>query len=165
MSAKIVIDSVRERHLMAIDIFERYIHYLALGIITIINAFDPEVIVLGGGVSAAGDFLLEPLRRHVKEHIFYKDLPHATVELSPLGNDAGIIGAGCLARLRARVIRHEAKSPRNPGGLFFLITGKAKPLFGVYRVEGRLAQRSTDHTLLASSGDEASSSGKLRKFA
>lgn len=105
VTAKIVIDAARERDPMAIDIFDRYIHYLALGIITIINAFDPEVIVLGGGVSAAGDFLLEPLRRHVEEHIFYKDLPHATVELSPLGNDAGIIGAAMLGAIESGGIK------------------------------------------------------------
>jgi len=99
VTAKIVIDAAREMDPMAVNIFDQYIRYLTMGIITIINAFDPEVIVLGGGVSRAGDFLLEPLRREVEAHIFYKDLPHATVELSTIGNDAGVIGAAILGAL------------------------------------------------------------------
>jgi glucokinase len=72
-----------------------------MGIITIINAFDPEIVVLGGGVSRAGDFLLSSLRREVESRIFYKELPHAVVELSTIGNDAGVIGAAMLGAIES----------------------------------------------------------------
>ena len=52
--------------------------------------------MLGGGVSKAGAFLLEPVRKKVEERRFYKTLPFARIELSELGNDAGIIGAALL---------------------------------------------------------------------
>ena len=54
------------------------------------------MIAIGGGVSAAGDFLLEPVREKLKKYVFYKTMPYARVELATLGNDAGIIGAACL---------------------------------------------------------------------
>ncbi len=98
MNAKIVIDSAREGDETALKIFDKYIYYLAMGIITMINSFDPEIIAIGGGVSRAGDFLMDALRKKVQKHIFYKELPYARIELAELGNDAGIIGAAMLGR-------------------------------------------------------------------
>lgn len=97
INAKIIEDAARAGDQIAVEIFDRYIYYLAMGIISIINAFDPEVIIIGGGVSGAGDFLLKPLIEKVKEHIFYKELDYADIRLAKLGNDAGIIGAAMLA--------------------------------------------------------------------
>lgn len=96
VTAKIVIDAAKSGDPAGVAIFERYVYILSMGIITLINCFDPEVFVLGGGVANAGEFLLDAVRTKVEELIFYKDLPHATVELAILGNDAGIIGAAML---------------------------------------------------------------------
>ena len=89
-------DSAKEGDIFALEIFERFIHYLAMGIVSLINLFDPEVIAIGGGVAKAGDFLMEALLPEVKKHIFYKDLPYADIMLSPMGNEAGIIGAAMM---------------------------------------------------------------------
>jgi len=97
ITAKIVIDAAREGDELAMAIFDKYVRYLALGIINIINILDPEVVALGGGVSKAGDFLLDKVRAVMNAHIFYKKLAHADIMLSPLGNDAGVIGAAMLA--------------------------------------------------------------------
>lgn len=99
VTAKMVLDAAKEKDPAAVMIFERYIRYLAMGMITIINAFDPEVIAIGGGVSHAGDFLLQPLCEEVEKHIIYKDVAHARICLAQLGNDAGIIGAAMLGRI------------------------------------------------------------------
>jgi len=98
ITAKTVIDSAKERDTVAGVVFNQYIHYLSMGIITIINSFDPEVIALGGGISGAGQFLLDAIRQKVQESIFYKDQPYARIELAQLGNNAGIIGAAMLGR-------------------------------------------------------------------
>ena len=71
---------------------------LAHGIISIINTLDPEIIVLGGGVSMAGDYLLDAVRVAVEPLIFFKTMPHANIELARLGADAGIIGAALLGK-------------------------------------------------------------------
>ena len=54
------------------------------------------LIALGGGVSKAGDFLLNALREEVAKLVMYKTMPYARIELAKLGPDAGIIGAAML---------------------------------------------------------------------
>ena len=97
IEARTIIDAAREGDPIACQVYDKYIYYLAIGIVAIINAFDPEVIVLGGGVSAAGDFLLNAVRKKLPEMVFYKTMPYARIELATLGNDAGIIGAAMNA--------------------------------------------------------------------
>ena len=98
INAKIVIDCAKANDPTALEVFSGYVSGLAHGITSIINVLDPEVIVLGGGVSAAGAYLLDAVRAEVEKHIFYKTMPHAHIELAQLGPDAGIIGAAMLGR-------------------------------------------------------------------
>ena len=79
-------------------IFDNYVHHLCVGLSNLVNVYDPEVIALGGGVSHAGEFLLNAVRAKLPEMIFYKDMPFARIELAKLTNDAGIIGAAMLGR-------------------------------------------------------------------
>jgi glucokinase len=75
-----------------------YIGYLGAGLVSIVNIFRPEVVLVGGGVSHAGDALMAPLQRYVQQHSFgsrYVDAP--PVRRAALGNDAGIIGAAMLS--------------------------------------------------------------------
>ena len=98
INAKIVIDSAREQDPTGVTVFDRYVRYLAQAIASIVAFLDPEVVVLGGGVSKAGAFLLDAVRRAVPEYLLYKELPFARIELAELGPDAGIIGAAMLGR-------------------------------------------------------------------
>ena len=76
---------------------------LAQGLATVTLLLDPGVIVLGGGFSQAGAALLNPVTRHLRDSIMWRDAPE--VVLSNLGGDAGRIGAALLAF--ARVDRRE----------------------------------------------------------
>ena len=98
INAKIVFDAARENDPVGKAVFDRYVRYLAQAIVTVINFLDPEVIVLGGGVSKAGAFLLDAVRQAVPEYLLYKTLPYARIELAELGPDAGIIGAAMLGK-------------------------------------------------------------------
>lgn len=98
INAKIVIDCAKAGDKTARAVFDAYVRALAHGIISIINVLDPEIIVLGGGVSMAGEFLLNAVREAVKPLIFFKTMPYARIELARLGADAGIIGAALLGR-------------------------------------------------------------------
>lgn len=78
-------------------VIDEYIRYLRAGIVSIVNIFRPEVVLIGGGVSNAGDTLIDPVNDYVKHHSFasrYVDAP--PVRRATLGNDAGIIGAAML---------------------------------------------------------------------
>lgn len=98
LTARHVMDAAKAGDEVALEVFHKYVHYLAVGIVSIINVLDPEVIALGGGVSAAGPFLRDAVREEVAKNVFCKEVPYARIELAVLGNDAGIIGAAMLGR-------------------------------------------------------------------
>lgn len=82
----------------ATEVIERYIAYLAAGLRNLIVVLQPDCIAIGGGISHAGDDLLIPLQQEVQHELFAANLQQTEIVLAELGNDAGIIGAGCLAR-------------------------------------------------------------------
>lgn len=91
-------DCAKEGDATAKQVFDDYVKALAHGIVSIFNMLDPEVIVLGGGVSMAGEYLLDAVRAAVKPLVFFKTLPYPSIQLARLGADAGIIGAALLGR-------------------------------------------------------------------
>ena len=82
----------------AIDVLNRYNYYIADGITNIANILQPEVIVLGGGLSNEGDYLLNPITERVRKDVFCKQVPLPLIKISNLRNDAGIIGAALLEK-------------------------------------------------------------------
>jgi len=98
ITAKDVIDLAMAGDEDCAKIFDDYIYHLVVGLTNLINVYDPEVIVLGGGVSHCGDFLLNAVRSLLPKYVFFKSMPYARVELASLTNDAGIIGAAMLGR-------------------------------------------------------------------
>ena len=86
---------------VAKGVVDRYLKYLAEGLTNLVNIFQPEVIVLGGGVSNERDedFLI-PLRKMIGGFRFTQDgLVQTEIIKAERGNDAGIIGAGLLNRV------------------------------------------------------------------
>jgi glucokinase len=71
---------------------------LGAGLVGIVNTFNPEVVVIGGGVSRAGDFLLEPARRVVADRALRPSRDRVRIVPAALGEDAGMIGAALFAR-------------------------------------------------------------------
>jgi glucokinase len=58
----------------------------------------PRRIVIGGGVAAAGELILDPIRRSMRDRVFLVDTRQVEVVLAQLGNNAGLIGAALWAR-------------------------------------------------------------------
>ncbi len=77
-------------------IFEIVGTYIGMGLVSVINLLNPEKVIIGGGVAAAGDLLLAPIRKTVKERAMV--VAGNSVEIVPaqLGNSAGVIGASML---------------------------------------------------------------------
>ena len=96
ITANMVIDAAREGDAPALRVFHSFARYLALAINNLIWFFDPGIVVLGGGISYAGDFLLDAVRELIPRHQIGKELPIPPIELARLGNEAGIIGAAML---------------------------------------------------------------------
>lgn len=100
MNAKVVIDCAREGDEAAVKVFDEYVDYLGSAVASIINLLDCECVALGGGVSAAGEFLFAPLRQNVHKKSFFEN--HGRVVPAVMGNDAGIIGAAMLKKNQER---------------------------------------------------------------
>lgn len=77
-------------------IFEIIGTYIGMGLVSVINLLNPEKVIIGGGVAAAGDLLLDPIRKTIKERAMV--VAGNSVEIVPaeLGNSAGVIGASML---------------------------------------------------------------------
>ena len=98
ITAKTVIDCAKEGDDVAVKVFRRYVKYMCLALDTIIAFLDPEMIILGGGVSKAGNFLLDAIREALPRYLLFKTLPYARIEIARLGADAGMIGAAMLGK-------------------------------------------------------------------
>ena len=79
----------------------RYINYLGCGLTNFINVFQPEMLLIGGGVSKEGETLLDPLRKILAVETYGSDMdaPKTKIGVCTLRNDAGTIGAANLHRL------------------------------------------------------------------
>ncbi len=95
VTAKDVFDAYKEKDELAGEIVEKFSTYLGHALAIFACVTDPDVIVIGGGVSKAGDVLVECVQRHYERHAFpvCKKTP---IKLATLGNDAGIYGAAKL---------------------------------------------------------------------
>ena len=92
----IVAKAAEEGDPVARKIFEIVGEYIGLGLTSVINLLNPEKVIIGGGVAEAGDLLLNPIRKTIKERAMV--VAGNAVEIVPaqLGNSAGVIGASML---------------------------------------------------------------------
>lgn len=97
IDGRIIFEAEKQGDQAAVETIKTYEKYLSIGIANIINMFRPEVIILGGGVSAQGEYLTKALEKQVEPMCYgqgYCQIP--PICISSLGNDAGIIGAAYL---------------------------------------------------------------------
>ena len=81
----------------ALEVVDQYESYVAYGISGFINIFRPEIVLIGGGISAEGDYLLKPIRQKLKNFVFAQDIIGIPpVTHAKLGNAAGTIGAAFI---------------------------------------------------------------------
>ncbi len=98
IDAKTAFDAAKQGDETAIALVNRYFGYIGEGLANIVNIFQPEVIVIGGGVCKEGEFLLGPLRKYMVEHTFAPayNIKIADLKVAEMGNGAGIVGAAML---------------------------------------------------------------------
>ena len=98
VSGRTAFNAMREGDAAAREVVDAYISYLACGITSLVNIFQPRVLCIGGGVCGEGEALLAPLREIVDREQYGTDAHEDKTELkiAELGNDAGIIGAALI---------------------------------------------------------------------
>lgn len=94
IDAKAVFDAAKEGDELALRVVDLFADTLGTGLGTISSVIDPDTYIVGGGVAAAGDFLLTRLDEAFKKRVFHAS-KDAVVRLAVLGNDAGMIGSAC----------------------------------------------------------------------
>ncbi|MFR6559258.1 MAG: ROK family glucokinase, partial [Weissella confusa] len=104
VTSKIVFDLAKEGDYLANEVVDKVAYYLGLASANISNILNPSSVVIGGGVSAAGKFLLDRVEKNFKQFAFKSTRDVTEVKLAELGNDAGAYGAASLARNSDRVI-------------------------------------------------------------
>lgn len=95
VSAKTVFDAVKRGDALAMEVAEEFGKYLGDGLSVIAGVVNPDTIVLGGGVSKAGEVLIDYVKPHYQKNVFHGSRD-ARFVLATLGNDAGIYGAARL---------------------------------------------------------------------
>lgn len=100
VNGKTAFDAMRLGDPAGTKVVEDYINHLGCGLTNIVNTFQPEILLLGGGICKEGDYLLTPLRAYIERESYGLDTVQPTrLDIARLGNDAGIIGAAFLDRL------------------------------------------------------------------
>lgn len=104
LTGPLITEAARAGDQTAIELLAEIGQWLGVGIANLAAAFDPGIFVIGGGVSAAGDLLLEPARERFRKQLTGRGYrPEAEIVAARLGNEAGLIGAADLAREAVRV--------------------------------------------------------------
>ena len=104
ITAETVSSAARNGDTLALDVINRAAFYLGVGLANLVNIFNPEVIVIGGGMAKMGDILLEPARELVRVRAFSLLVQAVRIVTAELGNEAGIYGASVFA-LKQKVER------------------------------------------------------------
>ena len=95
MNAKVPFDADQAGDKAGHEVIEEYLDYLSIGISNLITIFNPEAILLGGGVCKQGENLTVPLKERIEKLAFGGELK-TQIKIASLGNDAGLIGAAML---------------------------------------------------------------------
>lgn len=91
ITAKDVFDAAKAGDAYALEIVDRFAKYLGIALSNVANVCDPQVFLIGGGVSAAGSVITDNVRKYYEQYSM-KALKDRDIKLATLGNDAGILG-------------------------------------------------------------------------
>jgi len=98
ITAEKVATAAREGDRLAMDVISRAAGYLGVGMVNLVNIFNPEMIIVGGGLSKMGELLLGPARQVVKQRAVPLCAGAVRIVTAGLGDDAGLLGAAIYAR-------------------------------------------------------------------
>lgn len=93
LTAEMVGKAAQEGDQVALQAVERAAHYLGIGVLNLIHIFDPDIVILGGGVSKLGSLLFEPVRAWVCEHAMTPVQRQTPIVPAALGDEVGLLGA------------------------------------------------------------------------
>ena len=97
ITAETVHLAAKDGDALAGEVIDQAAHYLGVGVINLVNIFNPEMVIIGGSMADMGDLLLQPVRQMVAERAFPLYAQSVQIVPAQLGNDAGLFGAAIYA--------------------------------------------------------------------
>ena len=95
LSLEEITDAVHREDALCIDAIDEIGTLLGVQVASMINIFNPDVVIIGGELAMTGDYLLQPLKTSVSKHVLNRVREDTVIRTSQLGEDAGVLG-GCL---------------------------------------------------------------------
>ncbi len=100
LTARIVADAAFHGDALAVSAYRRAGEYLGIAVANFLAAFDPSIVIFGGGVSQVGPLLFDSFHATLKKRVFHpRYLEGLKIEMAALGDDAGLLGALALAQI------------------------------------------------------------------
>jgi glucokinase len=101
MTARDVAEAAHQGDALAIKAYQRAGEYLGIGVASFLHAFDPSIVIFGGGVSQVGNLLFDSFHISLKNRVFHpRYLEGLVITTAELGDDAGLLGARALAEMK-----------------------------------------------------------------
>ena len=101
VDGKTAFDAMRKNDAAGKAVVEEYLNYLGCGLVNVVNTFQPEMLLIGGGICKEGEYLTKPLEEYIARESYCINPEKSTkLGIAKLGNDAGIVGAANLYRLK-----------------------------------------------------------------
>ncbi|MFM8875130.1 MAG: ROK family protein [Anaerolineae bacterium] len=102
MTARDVAEAAQQGDELAIKAYQRSGAYLGIGVASFLHAFDPSIVIFGGGVSQVGRLLFDPFEESLKKRVFHpRYLEGLVITTAQLGDNAGLLGARALAEMKS----------------------------------------------------------------
>lgn len=93
LTSELIFNEAKKGDKLSLEIVHETAEYLGIGLANLVNILNPEIIILGGGVSRSGEILFKPTLKELKKRAFLRGVEHLKVLPSKLGNQAGILGS------------------------------------------------------------------------
>ncbi len=102
LNAKVIVEEAHKGDYMAKEIVREIAKYVGIGVANLINIFNPEAIIIGGGLSQAGDILMEKIKHSARVYSRTQAWESVKIISAKLGNQAGILGSAALAFMKSK---------------------------------------------------------------
>ena len=93
LNGKVIFEEVSRGNKKLQEILDEWIINIGKGLVSLVHIFNPEIIIIGGGVSKQEEFFIKPLRKYVLENVMKRFGENLRLEAAELGNNAGLVGA------------------------------------------------------------------------
>jgi glucokinase len=104
ISAYAISQAAKQGDAVSIEAYQIAGKYLGIGVANFLHAFDPSIVIFGGGVSQSGPLLFDSFHESLKQHVIHpRYLEGLEIKRAELGDDAGLLGARALAELKLQI--------------------------------------------------------------